>query len=187
MIQTARLLLRPWLLADAPALLTLMHNDRARFTPDFPVTLAAVQDMSSTTAFIQRKMQAWQRREEYQVGVWQLGARQLLGFISLKNLDWSVPKAELAYLLAASAEGQGLMSEALPAFLRWAFAELRLERVFCRIKAANTRSRQLAQKTGFQWEGTLRQDFRDDDGQLTDMLYLGLLRTDFVASAPETT
>jgi RimJ/RimL family protein N-acetyltransferase len=183
LIQTQRLLLRPWQSSDAPHLLPLIEANRERFTRSFPKTLAAVRDEASATVFIAEKTAAWTARTSFQLSIWLSGSPNCAGFISLLNLDWSVPRAELAYLLAPEFEGQGMMAEALAAALRWAFAELNLERVSCRIWPGNTRSIRLAERLGFQYEGQLRHDFRDGYGQLTDTNLYGLLPSD-VAPLP---
>jgi RimJ/RimL family protein N-acetyltransferase len=178
MIQTSRTLLRPWQPADAPALLQLINDNRERLTPAFPRTLAAVYDEESAAAFVAGKTAGWHARELFQLAVWHGGTGELAGIISLLNLDWSVPRAELAYMLGRNSEGQGLLAEALPAALRWAFAELKLERVYARINPDNVRSSHLAERVGFRWEGLMRHDFRDGNGLLVDACLYGLLPTE---------
>jgi ribosomal-protein-alanine N-acetyltransferase len=186
MLCTARLLLRPWLPTDAPALLTLMREDHARFHRDFPKTLASVQDEASARRFIIQK-QEWAQRQCFQFGLWLPGADRCAGWLSLKSIEWDVPKAEVAYLVASWAEGQGLMTEALAAVVEWAFVEQGMARLYCRLNPANGRSARLAERSGFQFEGLLRQNFRAGTGELTDSRVYGLLATDFVAPTKETT
>ncbi|WP_375437588.1 GNAT family N-acetyltransferase [uncultured Hymenobacter sp.] len=187
MIETQRLLLRPWQPQDQYTLLDLLENNRARLAIDFPKTLAAVRDSTTAATFIEEKMNEWHARASYQFGIWETATNQCVGLFSFKNIDWSVPKVELAYLLSVDAEGRGLMLEAAQAGLTWGFDHLSLERVYCNARLANYRSGILAERLGFQREGVLRQAFRGGDGQLYDTTIYGLLRTDFMAPPAETT
>ncbi|TGD81901.1 GNAT family N-acetyltransferase [Hymenobacter wooponensis] len=47
------------------------------------------------------------------------------------------PKAELADLLSAEGEGQGLMQEALQAVVAWAIQQLGLARIYCQLRPEN--------------------------------------------------
>ena len=58
-------------------------------------------------------------------------------------MAWEIPKAELAYLLSADAEGHGYTQEALGAVVLWAFLELGLGRIYCQLRPENMRSAQL--------------------------------------------
>jgi len=186
MLHTARTRLRPWQPADAPALLALMQNDQPRFSPYFPKTLAAVHYAASATVFVEQKRREWDARQAFQLGIWLPDDPRCAGWISLKSLEWTVPKAELAYLLAGWAEGQGLLAEVGPAVLHWAFTGLGLTRIYCRVNPTNTRSIRLVERLGFQREGLLRQDFRSGTGELADCCLYGLLAADFLAQTEET-
>jgi RimJ/RimL family protein N-acetyltransferase len=187
MIETQRLLLRPWQPQDRHTLLDLLDANRQRLAIDFPVTLAAVRDAATAANFIEQKIREWHTRAGYQFGVWETASGQCVGLLSFKNIDWSVPKAELVYLLAAEAEGRGLMQEAARAGLTWGFERLDLERVYCNARPGNHRSGTLAKHLGFQAEGLLRHAFRGGDGQLYDTTIYGLLRTEFMVPPIETT
>ncbi|RTQ49202.1 N-acetyltransferase [Hymenobacter gummosus] len=184
-LRTARLLLRPWLPADAPALLRLIDDDRARLTRDFPKTTQAVQDEASARVFIEIRDADWLIGKGVQLGIWPVGEAAPVGFVSLRNIEWEVPKAELAYLLSAAAEGRGLMHEAATAVIDWAFRELGLERVYCHVDPANERSARLAQRCGLRPEGRLRHNFRGGDGLIHDSLLFGLTRPDWLAGSAD--
>lgn len=186
MLTTRHLLLRPWQPHDRHALLDLLDANRARLTIDFPKTLAAVQDAATAASFIEERIRDWYTRAGYQLGIWEVATEQCLGLFGLKNLDWTVPKAEAVYLLSARAEGNGVMREAAQAALAWGFERLDLERISCHARLGNHRSGQLAERLGFQREGLLRHAFRGGDGLLYDSAVYGLLRTDFLALPGQT-
>lgn len=64
--------------------------------------------------------------------------------------------AELGFWLAPGARGRGYMTEAARAVIDFAFGPMRLERVQWRAVVGNHRSARVAQKLGFQFEGTQR-------------------------------
>lgn len=184
-LRTARLTLRPWQPADAPAVLRLVEQDRARLTRDFPKTTRAVQDEASARAFIEIWDADWQIGRGIQFGIWPAGETAPVGFVSVRNIEWEVPKAELAYLLSQQAEGRGLMHEAATAVIDWAFRALGLARLYCHVDPDNQRSAALAGRCGLRREGLLRHNFRGGDGLLHDSYCFGLTRADWLAGSAD--
>ncbi|RAK66935.1 GNAT family N-acetyltransferase [Hymenobacter edaphi] len=184
-LRTARLLLRPWQPGDAAALFRLLDADRARLTRDFPKTTQAVQDEADARVFIEIREADWQIGKGIQFGIFRPGEAAPLGLVSLRNIEWEVPKAELSYLLGRAAEGQGLMHEAAGAVIDWAFRALGLERVYCCAALDNARSAALAERCGLRREGLLRHNFRGGDGLLHDSYCFGLTRDEWRAGSTE--
>jgi ribosomal-protein-alanine N-acetyltransferase len=182
-LATARLQLRPWQTSDAAQLHNLLTANYDRLRLSFPKTLVATRTREETAAFIRERQREWQQRRAYQFSLWRSGTDQLLGLVSLRNLAWEIPKAELAYLLSTEAEGQGLMQEALHAILVWAFEELGLARIYCQLRPENVRSAQLVQRMTFRHEGCFRQDYRGADGRLYDLDQYALLRPEYAPLA----
>jgi RimJ/RimL family protein N-acetyltransferase len=182
-LATTRLRLRPWQSADAAPLHDLLITNHARLRLNFPETLAATRTLEATAAFIRERQREWQQRQAYQFGLWHASTGQLLGLVSLRNMAWEIPKAELAYLLSADAEGHGYMQEALGAVVQWVFLELGLGRMYCQLRPENMRSAQLIQRMQFRHEGCFRQDYRGADGQLYDLDQYALLRTEYAPLA----
>ncbi|QJX45998.1 GNAT family N-acetyltransferase [Hymenobacter taeanensis] len=180
---TARLRLRTWQTSDAPQLHDLLSANHERLRLNFPKTLAATRTLEDTAAFIRERQRDWQQRRAYQLGLWRAETEELLGLVSLRNLAWEIPKAELAYLISAEAEGQGLMREALGVVLHWAYQEIGLARIYCQLRPENLRSAQLVQRLQFRHEGCFRQDYRGADGRLYDLDQYALLRSEYVPLA----
>ena len=186
-LTTQRLHLRTWRAPDALPQHVLLQKNHERLRLNFPKTLASNRTLEDTAAFIRERQREWQQRRSFQLGLWRPDEQELLGLVSLRNVAWEIPKAELAYLLAAEAEGQGLMAEALQEVLRWAFREVGLTRMYCQLRPENLRSARLVQHAGFRHEGCFRQDYRGADGRLYDLDQYALLRTDYLSLAPKTT
>jgi ribosomal-protein-alanine N-acetyltransferase len=101
---------------------------------------------------------------------------RMVGSVGVDDLQ--VGKAhngELGYWLAPAARGQGLATEAVRAFIPYAFGPLGLERLTAHTLHFNDRSIRVLERNGFAPEGRLRRFTRTATG-LRDVLVFGLLR-----------
>ncbi|WP_309064746.1 GNAT family N-acetyltransferase [Microbacterium sp.] len=82
--------------------------------------------------------------------------------------------AEIGYWGVARFRGQGVMTEAAHAVVKWAFGELGLVRLGWRAVVGNVPSARTARAVGFRYEGTLRQGLTSprgrDDGWIGGLL-----------------
>ena len=102
----------------------------------------------------------------------------LQGLLIIKNIDWRVPKGELAYFIDRGLEGKGIMTKALTHLANWCFQTLGINKLFILTATGNEASRKTDEKNGFEIEGILRKNFRIASGDLVDMVYYGLLKKD---------
>jgi|SRR4051812_23574453 ribosomal-protein-alanine N-acetyltransferase len=79
--------------------------------------------------------------------------------------------AELGYWLAEPFWGQGIMSEAVPEFTRYAFQTFDLVRIFAEPFAENSASARVLEKAGFTCEGRLRANLLKDGKVLDSLLF----------------
>ena len=147
-LETARLVLRPWTLADHPAYARICADPRVmRYvgagTPNPPeVTWRSMAGM----------LGHW---DLLGYGIWALALRDggLVGHVGYIDVPgW--PGFELAWLLGREHWGRGYAREAAGAALRVAFDGLGRERVISLIRPANAPSIRLAQALGAVREGT---------------------------------
>ncbi len=82
--------------------------------------------------------------------------------------------AEIGYWMSPEFQGQGVMSEAVRAVLRFCFIDFRLHRIIVKHFTQNEASKKLIQKMGFHHVGTLREEVSRDgvwyNVELYDML-----------------
>lgn len=102
---------------------------------------------------------------------------ELIGSIGVGKIDDQSYVAELGYWLAPEYWGQGIMTEAVKSFVRYAFADLNLLRLWTRVFEFNRGSRRVLEKNGFQLEGIQRQHVYRNGKFVDDYLY-GLLKSD---------
>jgi len=88
------------------------------------------------------------------VGVWD--ETRLVGGAVLFHHEPAAATVELGCWVVAEAEGRGIAAASCLALLELARGGLRAERVEWRTTPANTRSRRLAERLGFRYEGRLR-------------------------------
>jgi RimJ/RimL family protein N-acetyltransferase len=100
------------------------------------------------------------------------------GAISL-TCDWEHRKAEVSYWLNATARGKGFGSRAVRLAAKWAFEELRLERLEVLSNPENEASERLALRVGFAKEGVLRA-YRLRNGGREDLALFSLLPADLL-------
>ncbi len=81
----------------------------------------------------------------------------------------------VGYWVAAEARGRGVAPDALRALSRWAIEELEVGRVELVTDPENVASQRVAEKAGFQREGTLRSILLDRDGSRRDGVMFSLL------------
>ncbi len=93
-------------------------------------------------------------------------SEQVIGAIALIVGDKQVPAFEIGYWLHSDYVGHGYISEALTALEHHAFVELGAKRVEIRAAATNSKSRAVAERSGYQLEGTLHNARRLPSGEL---------------------
>ena len=86
-------------------------------------------------------------------------------------------KAEVGYWLAENYRSQGLMTDALYIFVKYAFDNLQLTRLTAHTLDFNRASARVLEKNRFKQEGCLRQDEKTQNG-IFDTFAWGLLKSD---------
>jgi len=101
---------------------------------------------------------------------------ELVGGSGLHKADWTLRQFEVGYWGRSRFAGSGLMTEGVRALARHALDGLGANRVFLTTDERNLRSRRLAERAGFDYEGTLRQDRFGLDGRLRNTRVYAMVR-----------
>jgi ribosomal-protein-serine acetyltransferase len=83
----------------------------------------------------------------------------IVGGIGLYHVDWASRHAEMGYWLAPPARGQNVVTRAAEAMTGHAFAALNLHRIEIRCVVENLKSRAVAERLRYEFEGTLRESY----------------------------
>jgi ribosomal-protein-alanine N-acetyltransferase len=101
-----------------------------------------------------------------------------IGDVGYYDYESKHHRAEIGYILAKEYWGNGMMTEALEAMLRFGFNEMGLNRVQALIDPRNNASLRVVEKHGFRYEGTFR-DYELEYGEFIDLDMYSLLKREF--------
>jgi ribosomal-protein-serine acetyltransferase len=95
----------------------------------------------------------------------------IVGMVGMHRVDWANGGTSVGYWLARDAQGRGVMTEAVRAYVDYAFAILGLHRVVIEAAVENARSRAIPERLGFREEGVLREAERVGERMLDHVVY----------------
>jgi ribosomal-protein-serine acetyltransferase len=104
----------------------------------------------------------------------------IVGMVGMHRVDWANGRTSVGYWLARDAQGRGVMTEAVRAYVDYAFATLGLRRVVIEAAVENARSRAIPERLGFREEGVLREVERVGERMLDHVVY-AMLAADWPA------
>jgi RimJ/RimL family protein N-acetyltransferase len=150
-LETERLLLRQWSLADLDAIMT-MNADPAVYRyldePEEPAAERALTRERILTRYPQG------------LGAWSIFARAepatFLGYVHLIPIDDRGPDIEIGFRLTRATWGRGIAQEAAARAIAHGFEALRLKEIVAVIDPDNQRSRGLLVRLGFRRAGWRR-------------------------------
>ncbi len=145
--------------------LRLLDSDPAR-----PRTARQVQDDATGRA---------ERDHVFAFNIRALDGDRLVGFVNLWIENWASGEGKVGIGIGDRADwGKGYGTDAMRLALRYAFAELNLERVGLDAFAHNTRAIRSYEKAGFKLDGVQREWARRD-GRRWDVVSMAILAQDF--------
>lgn len=179
-METTHLILRPYQEGDEHEFMRLLQENTSYLNPAFSGRLARVRALDDARIQVQQLRTDWDNRRTFDFGVWRKEENSYIGDIALKNLDRSIPKAELALYFTDWPATRNLAQEAVEEVLQFAFSALKMNKVYLRCTHTNSSIGALVQSCGFLKEGVLRCDYRGaDSDELLDLSYYGITRDDF--------
>jgi [ribosomal protein S5]-alanine N-acetyltransferase len=175
-IETARLYLRPFTLADAPEVEQLAG---AFAVADTTLNIPHPYLAGLAAQWIARHPEGVQRGETF---TWAISARlngTLYGAIGL-HINTEHQHGEVGYWVGQAYWGHGYASEAAAAVLTHGFSALGLNRIYARHFARNPASGRVMQKIGMRHEGVQRQHLRKGE-RFEDVVGYAMLRAEWAA------
>lgn len=164
---------------DSRLFYKLIDGNRDRLIHSFPIILSTVINEINAELFIRSRITEWTEQQSFTFAIWNKDETEIIGHISIKNIDWTIPRAELAYFLSAEYEGKGIMTEVLKIIISLCFEQLGMNKLYIRVITSNDKSYKVAEKCGFIKEGVIRNDHRTFDSELVDLYYYGLTQADY--------
>jgi RimJ/RimL family protein N-acetyltransferase len=148
------ILIRPYDLADAPALYEAARESVADVNFWLPWCHGAYQ-VADAESWIASQLAAREQNVSYSFVIADEGGR-FLGGCGINQLVLAHRFANLGYWVRTSAAGQGVAPQAVRLLADWAFANTPLERLEIVVAVGNVRSQRVAEKAGAHREGILR-------------------------------
>jgi len=171
---TQRLRLRQFQPRDVDGLHACFGDVEAMRYWNFP----ACRSKAETTRWIEilarttspHSYQAWALAEKR--------SDRCIGLVNYHHREAHNRRLEIGYILAPAHHRQGLMTEALQAFMAFCFDELHTHRIEAMISPDNLASIRLVERLGFAREGGPLRDYWRVGEQYRDVLIYGLIDSD---------
>jgi [ribosomal protein S5]-alanine N-acetyltransferase len=170
-MHTARLRVREFVAADFAALFALSSDPRVtRYMFFGPRDELQTRDYLHDILSAQRQTP----RERFELAVESRQLGHIIGACDLTLIERGV--ADMGYMFAHDAWGQGHATELVLALIDTAFYDLKADQVIATVDIANAASLRVLEKTGLRWEATYRK-FRRAKNRWWDCHLYSLPRT----------
>ena len=171
-VETPRLVLRPFVREDAQAMFDNWASDPAvtKFL-SWP-TYRSVEDAHS---ILNVWLESYGKPDFYQWAIVLKELNQPIGSIGVVNSDDRVDMVEIGYCIGRNWWGRGIMPEALSAVMVYLFDEVGMQRIEAGHDPDNPASGAVLRKCGLEYEGTLRRRIRSNRG-ITDVAWYSILK-----------
>jgi RimJ/RimL family protein N-acetyltransferase len=147
-LTTARLALRPIVVADAAAIFAYASDPDATRFMNWPCHRA----LAESDAYARRCVKCWQDGSAFP---WAIVRRETGDFVGAIELRLRPPKADFGYILRRAVWRQGFAGEAASAVVAWAMAQPAIYRVWATCHPDNIASARVLEKAGLRAEGRL--------------------------------
>lgn len=174
-LQTERLILRPFLEEDAEAMFDNWASD-----PEVTKFLSwpTYKSIDDAHAILNLWLESYGNPEFYQWAIVLKELGQPIGSISVVNLDNRVDLAEIGYCIGKVWWGRGIMPEAVKTVMAFLFEEVGMQRLEVGHDPENSASGAVIRKCGFRYEGTLRRRIRSNRG-ITNVAWYSMLKEEY--------
>ena len=180
-LETKRLILRPWKENDAEEAFAHWMND-----PEVTKYLAWTphKDVSITRALLKTWEEEGKSPNCYHWALVLKEGNVLIGDLNILDVDDFMEHGEIGYCMGKAWWGKGLMTEALSEVMRYLFEEVGFYRINGSHAAENIGSSRVMEKCGLLYEGTRRKLMRlPSTGERVDIVERGILREDYFKNA----
>ena len=154
---------------------SMIETNRPRLNDFFAGTMAMTRTLEETSDHLADVIAKAEKNNYFPFVVVDNNTNRVIGSIQVKNIDWTIPKAELGYYIDEQYGGKEITTRAVALIIDFCFKELNLNKLYLRTHEENIPSRKVAEKNGFSVEGVIRRDYKTTGGGIVDLMYYGLL------------
>lgn len=155
MLRSADFVFRPFVPGDAPAFVEAVVESVATL-PTWMPWARADYSQAEALAWIGHCRQGWQERSSFEFGIFDAQSGAFVGGCGLNQVNRLHEYCNLGYWVRESAQRRGAATQAVHTLSRYAFDELKFNRVEIVIGVGNAASLAVARKAGAVEEGVAR-------------------------------
>jgi ribosomal-protein-alanine N-acetyltransferase len=175
LLTTDRVVLRLAAIADIPTIIDYFTTNQAHLAPFSPIRPPSFWTEAYWHSQIAAHLDDFNRDRSLRLLILDRAQpHMMIGEVNFNGFMRGAGQfCYLGYSIAAAYQGQGYMTEALPAAIRYVFDELHMHRIMANYLPHNQRSGTLLRKLGFVVEGYAR-DYLLINGQWQDHILTSL-------------
>ncbi len=138
----------------APMLFALIDADREYLRKWLPFVdvIQSVESMSKYVNTLVEQRIIHENSATYCVAY----QNELVGAVTLKDIDWFNQRCEIGYWLVSKMQKRGVVTRSVEQLIEYAFDEMKMNRLVIKTGVENHPSERIAQKLGFVFEGVER-------------------------------
>lgn len=160
-------------LTDARVIFNTINTQREYLGKWLPF-VELTQKIDDTKGFIKLMLNAPENSFEYVFVI--LFENEFAGLIGFKGTDRQNKKTEIGYWLSQNYQKRGIITESVQTLVKFAFNEMKMNRVQIKCAVRNIPSKNIPRKLGFKLEGIERDGELLAGGKFTDIEVYSKLR-----------
>lgn len=178
-IETERLILRKFKDEDA---LDMYNNWASDSEVTKYLSWPAHSSVVITKQIIRMWIDSYNNKEHYQWAIELKETGEVIGNISLLEINNSDENCEVGYCIGKAFWNKGVVTEAFSKIIKFAFSEIGFQRIAGRHEVDNLSSGRLMEKCNLIYEGTLRKISRDNSSNLVNCKYYSILKDEYITN-----
>lgn len=160
---------------DAYLFYEMVDQNRSRLEDYFSGTVCYTTNLDSTREYCDLLAEKAINKIYFPYVIVDAISEKYIGYVDLKNIDWSIPKTEVGYFIDERYEGKGIITKAVGVVIEHITSIYKFKKILCRANEDNKGSIQVALNNGFELEGVVRRDYKKTNGEIVDLNYYGRL------------
>ena len=174
-IETDRLILRKFEIADTE-IYAPVYYEREIIDSEKPVSQQQIQSLKE-------RIEYFSATDKYYWVIVEKNSGNLIGEVVFFDYDYDKTfSCVIGYQTSINNRNKGYMTEAVARLLRFMILEVGFNRISGGHQADNPASGKVMAKAGMKYEGTLRQDYANNDGTIVDSILYSMIKQDLEQS-----